>query len=461
MSASQGGLRRPIPGVFDQGCLDYNYSVRCILLVLDGLGDKGHPVLEGKTPLEVADTPNLDHIAGVGMNGLYHSSLQGIPMPSEAAHFLMFGYEMEEFPGRGLIEAVGAGLRVGEGEVYLLARLFSVRPEAGMLVLVDEDPEADEETCRVLQREIGAFRVGAVELEFIPTAGIEGIIVLRGEVSAGITDSNPLYEGRPLMEVLPIEGTEEMEKALRTADVVNAYLRWAHERLSGHPLNREREGMGLPVLNAVGTQRAGMKRELTPFVERWGLRPLSISSGRLYHGLCSVLGMEIHKVDDTGDAEKDLVDRLRVAKEAEGFDFIHVHTKAPDVAAHTRDPSRKISVLEAVDRAISYAIEEILPDEEILFVVTSDHSTASAGRMIHSGETVPITMAGRYTRRDDVREFNEVSCARGGLGLVRGRELMYLILNFLDRGKMFGLMDTPVNQPYFPGRYRPLLIKQA
>jgi len=44
------------------------------------------------------------------------------------------------------------------------------------------------------------------------------------------------------------------------------------------------------------------------------------------------------------------------------------------------------------------------------------------------------------------------------LGFVRGKELMYLILNFLDRAKLKGLMDTPNDQPYYPGNYRPLTV---
>ncbi|HDY70211.1 MAG TPA: phosphoglycerate mutase, partial [Nitrospirae bacterium] len=55
--------------------------MRCILLVLDGLGDKGLPEFGGRTPLQVAETPNLDHTANIGMNGLYHSYLQGVAMP--------------------------------------------------------------------------------------------------------------------------------------------------------------------------------------------------------------------------------------------------------------------------------------------------------------------------------------------------------------------------------------------
>jgi 2,3-bisphosphoglycerate-independent phosphoglycerate mutase len=83
--------------------------MRCILVVLDGIGDRGQDCFENKTPLQAAYTPNLDYLASIGMNGLYHSYLQGIPMSSETAHFLMFGYDLKDFPGRGFIEAIGEG----------------------------------------------------------------------------------------------------------------------------------------------------------------------------------------------------------------------------------------------------------------------------------------------------------------------------------------------------------------
>jgi len=379
-------------------------------------------------------------------------------MSSELAHFLMFGYDIHEFPGRGLIEAIGEGVMVKDGEVSLLARIFSVNLQNGMLVLQKENPAVDSTHCEILKEEIKTFQKDDVEIEFISTKGIEGMLILRGNVSAHITDSNPIYEGRPLMEVTSLEGNEEEESAVRTARVLNSYLIWCYRTLSKHPINRERCQTGLFPINAVGTQRAGRKRHIVPFREKWGLKGLSISSGSIYQGLCSLLKMEIHKARERGNPEEDLVERLRIAKEALDFEFIHVHTKAPDEAAHTKKPEHKKALIESLDHALSYAIDEIITDEDILLVITSDHSTASAGSMIHSGETVPLAMMGKYTRRDDVKEFNEISCARGGLGLVRGKELMYLILNFLDRGKLWGIMDSPVNQPYYPGNYKPLRI---
>jgi 2,3-bisphosphoglycerate-independent phosphoglycerate mutase len=432
--------------------------MRCILLLLDGLGDRSHSVLNSKTPLQAAHTPNLDKIAAIGMNGLFHPHLQGTALPSELAHFIMFGYRIEEFPGRGVVEALGEGIGVREGNVALLARIFSVSEEQNTLVLRHENPDLDRKSCQTLHKAVGRFNQRDIEVEFLPTKGIGGILLLRGDVSSAVTDSNPIAEGRPLMKVLPLRSMADDPRARKTAEVINDYLRWSYRTLSEHALNHKRVKKGLPPINVVGTQRAGMMARLPSFTEKWGLKGLIIASGSVYHGLGRVIGMETRKVGDTDDPGRDLRERLEIAHKAREYDFIHVHTKVTDEAGHTRNPLIKKRVIEAIDTALAYAVEEIVPDDEVLFIVAADHSTASAGAMIHTGENVPMVMTGKYVRRDDVRKFDEVSCATGSLSLVRGKELMYLVLNFMDRGKLWGLMDSPDDQPFTPGRFTSLRI---
>jgi 2,3-bisphosphoglycerate-independent phosphoglycerate mutase len=431
---------------------------RCILVILDGLGDHGHAVFGGQTPLQAACTPNLDRLSALGMNGLYHSYLQGVAMPSEIAHFLMFGYDLADFPGRGYLEAVGENISLSPKDVALLGRIFSVREHQQHLILEVEDPEVEAKTCLALQQDIKKYSTAGVDVEFVPTNGIQGLVIVRGEVSPDITDSNPIHEGRSLMQVLPIQGKEQDERVGRTCRALNEYLLWAYRRLSRHPLNQVRLSRRLPPLNAVGLQRAGQHRPVPAFQTKWGLRPLAIATGPLYRGLSQYLGMPVRSVQDTRYPEADLRDRLQMAKESLEYDFIYVHTKAPDVAAHTKDPRIKKRVIETLDRAFAYALNDIVTDPNILLVITADHSTNSAGRMIHSGESVPLTMIGAFTRRDAVTRFDEISNAAGSLSLVRGPELMHLILNFLDRGKLFGLMDSPVDQPFSPGPATPLTV---
>jgi 2,3-bisphosphoglycerate-independent phosphoglycerate mutase len=433
--------------------------MRCILLILDGLGDRGHAILDGRTPLQSARTPNLDRLAALGMTGLFHPWLQGMAFPSEIAHFLLFGYDVADFPGRGYIEALGENIPLGAQDVALLGRIFAVRKSKNELILEVEDPEVEKASCLELQAAIQNFQWQGVEITFVPTGGIRGIVVAKGDVSPEITDSNPIYEGRPLMEVLPWEIAPDRAKAAHTAQALNRYTLWSYEHLSRHPLNKARKRHGQPPLNAVGLQRAGQYKPVLPFGEKWGFKALAIAAGPIYRGLSHHLGLKIMPVKDTDRPVADLRQRLELAHKAKDYDFVYVHTKAPDEAAHTKDPLTKRDVITALDEALGFAVQEIVTDPETLLVITADHATNSDGRMIHSGESVPLLMVGKYTRRDEVTQFDEVSCARGALGLVRGGELMWLILNFLDRSKLVGLMDSPRDQPFFPGKYTPIKLK--
>ena len=433
--------------------------MRCILLILDGLGDRGHSAFGGQTPLQMARTPNLDRLAALGMTGLYHPWWLGTALPSEMAHFSLFGYDREDFPGRGYIEALGENLPMGETDVALLGRIFAVKQQQGLLILKEEDPKVEKATCLSLQETVQTFHYAGVDISFVPTGGIRGLVLLKGEVSAAVTDSNPIYEGRPLMEVLPWEGWEHDKPALNTAKALNHYLKWSYRQLSAHPLNHQRKRAGLAPLNAVGLQRAGQWKPVLNFSDKWGFKALAVAAGCLYRGLSRYVGMEALPVQDTHNPQADLLKRLKMAHKSKRHDFVYVHTKVPDEAAHTKDPLIKKAAIEALDGAMAFALKEIVPDPETLLVITADHSTNSAGAMIHSGEAVPLLMVGKYTWCDQVTRFDEVSCAQGSLGQVRGKELMYLILNFLDRGKLVGLRDSPRDQPYYPGKFTPLRVK--
>jgi 2,3-bisphosphoglycerate-independent phosphoglycerate mutase len=64
--------------------------------------------------------------------------------------------------------------------------------------------------------------------------------------------------------------------------------------------------------------------------------------------------------------------------------------------------------------------------------VTGDHSTP-AQMKTHSFHPVPVLMHGRLVMPDDATSFGERACQRGGLGRLRGTDLMPLMLAYADR----------------------------
>jgi 2,3-bisphosphoglycerate-independent phosphoglycerate mutase len=433
---------------------------KCILILLDGLGDRSYEELDDLTPLQVARTPALDRLARKGANGLYHAARLGQALPSENAHFSLFGYDLDAFPGRGALEALGAGIALEPGTVAVLAHFVSVTESSdGTLLLVDGKPDVPDDELRPLFQAVDHFTIEKTRIRLRPTHRFRGILTLDGPVAPFVTDSDPIEKGRLLTAVLPWQAFADDPPSVNSANHIEAYLKWTYRTLNSHPRNNERRKKNRLPINALVTQRAGRLKKVSSFKQSYGLRGLSIASGLIYHGLAAYLKMDVRKAHDTDDPGHDLAERLEMAMASLiNYDFIHVHTKMPDMAGHTKDPIFKKQVIEALDNGIGSLVERLVSDPELIVVVTADHSTPSAGPLIHSGEAVPLIFCGPGVRRDAVQHYDEISAAGGALGPVRGKELMYLIVNHLDRAKLHGLMDTPVDQPYWPGRTQPFFI---
>ena len=92
--------------------------MKFVILLGDGMAD--HPIesLGGKTPLEVAETPNMDRIAAEGICGIMDTIAPGIRPGSDTSHLSLLGYSPGEYyTGRGPLEAVGTGIMMKPGMI--------------------------------------------------------------------------------------------------------------------------------------------------------------------------------------------------------------------------------------------------------------------------------------------------------------------------------------------------------
>lgn len=432
---------------------------KCVLIVLDGLADRSFKVLGHKTPLQAARTPTLDALASRGATGMFHADRVGIPLSSQDAHFSIYGYEPHEIPKRGVLEAVAAAVDVGPRDVSMLARLVAASNESHCLRIVDRRPPATEEELAGLMAHVDTYESGGILFRFTQVSLHEGILVLKGDVSPQITDTDPLCNGLFMPEIRPWAEASADPAAARTAAALRDYLVWAHRKLCSHSINLARERRGAPPLNAFITHLADRPRTMESFRDRWGFTALSISPKLVQWGVAALLGMDSRRVRDSLKPGVDIAERITTATESlSACDWIHVHSMAPDQAAHTKNPVTKVSVIEALDKGIGRSIDMLLQNPEVLVVITADHSTPSSGGLVHSGETVPLLMLGEGIRRDGVECFDEVQCAQGALGQLRGKELMFLIVNHLDRAVLRGIRHSPEYRDYWPSRYEPFRL---
>src|SRR3989442_9750872 len=115
-----------------------------LVVLLDGLGDRAHEVLGGRTGNEAAATPNLDRLCAFGSCGVLYAIGPGRAPSSEVAHWSMLGYRPDEFPGRAVFEALGRGQDVSDKHVFAYAALRPAeRRAAGSGVTGRPRPDRD------------------------------------------------------------------------------------------------------------------------------------------------------------------------------------------------------------------------------------------------------------------------------------------------------------------------------
>jgi len=399
-------------------------------------------------------------LASLGSNGLFHASSSGQCLPSETAHYLLFGYDPRYFPGRGLLEAVGDDIPFHDDDILSLAHLSSIEWQDGLPILTQgrKETKGTAEEMGQLFSTISSYQKGKISFRLHQTRLNDAILVVSGPVSPYISDSDPMVLGRTMAQVQPLQGNPEPMEAESTAQAVNSYLTHCHRRLSDHPLNRLRREKGYPEANFLATQRTGRRIEQEPFQKRWGLKGVVMASPSVYLGLARELGLTPWSICDHDDPEKDLKNKIQIALTDEDHDFFHIHTKAPDEAAHTGDPMKKVDAITSLDRGVADLVEAAETTNDLLIAVTADHSTPSVSSLIHSGEPVPLTLVGPDVRRDQVETFDEISAATGCLGFLKGAELMEMLVNYSHRSALIGHRLGPVERAYYPDDYKPFKL---
>lgn len=233
----------------------------------------------------------------------------------------------------------------------------------------------------------------------------------------------------------PLENTAE---AAKTAKTLNELTKRFHGVLKNHPVKKDRAKKGLSPANIILFRDAGTLPDVKPLPAQYGIKAAAIGAMPLVKGVCKVAGMKLIDVKGaTGTYDTDVIAKARATVEAlKSNDLVLVHVKATDVASHDGNIQQKIKMIAKIDRMINHIIRKA-DLHETLIAVTSDHTTSTATKE-HEGDRVPIAIHSLNIRTDDIKEFNEKACAKGGLCRIKGNDLIPTIMSLTGKTKKFG-----------------------
>lgn len=395
------------------------------VLLLDGLADRAHETLGGRSGLEAAATPNLDRLCASGSCGVLYAVGPGRAPSSEVAHWSMLGYRPDEFPGRAVFEALGRGEEVSAEHVFAYAALRPAEQRDGGWWLTGRpDPERDAEEAARLIESCDGIEIDRLTFSLTHVWRGEAVLRIQGDADERVTDTDAFFRDRhPVLRPQPL-----VREAARTARAAEEWSREVMRRLAGERFN------------LITLKWWGRPRDVPTFEQRHGLHGTFVASSAFLCGLALAVGLDVREEGETDDAAADLRGRVTIARERleAGDTFVLCHVKSADAAGHTKEPRKKLEMIETLDGAL-----EDLPHDRAIVCVTGDHATPASPEVIHSGDPVPFVVSGPGVRADAVREFGESTCAAGILGHLQGRDMMPVLLNAADRPLFLGSRPTP------------------
>ncbi|MDR1405032.1 MAG: 2,3-bisphosphoglycerate-independent phosphoglycerate mutase [Candidatus Methanoplasma sp.] len=405
---------------------------KILIVVMDGLGDRGCRELNGLTPLQATETPNLDWFTKNGIAGTCDTVDIGIRPGSDTSHLSILGYDpLEVYTGRGPFEAAGIGLIGRPGDVALRCNFSTC--DGNMNIIDRRAGRINKPDTTELIKSLAGMKINGVETVIKESTEHRAALVLRGPgLSPDITDVDSHGEG-------PINWSKgRTEDAGFTADVVNKFVKETYERLRDHPVNIRRIAEGLPPANIIVPRGAGSFPNIMQFPEKYGIKAACVAGVGMIKGICGVCGLDVIDLppDCTGGCSSNFVSKAKAAMNAlKTYDFVLMNAKAPDVCGHDMDPILKCGVIKRLDEMAGYFKDNFR--EDLVIVFTADHSTpCSLGD--HSGDPVPITVYAPGNVADDAVTFSESGCSHGRIGRIRGKYIVPMCMDIADRAEKFG-----------------------
>ncbi len=408
---------------------------KAVLLIADGLGDRPIKELDDRTPLEATEKPELDLLAAQGECGLMDPIGPGVRAGSDTAHLAILGYDPYKcYTGRGPFEAAGIGMDVKSGDIAFRCNFSTVDEN---MVVVDRRAGRITSGTDQLAAAVNGMRIDDVEVIFKESVAHRGALILRGSgLGANITDTDPHHEGAKVLESKAIDPNDAA--SAKTAYAVNEFVRRSYEILKDHPVNRERIAQGLNPANVILPRGAGIGPDLQSFQEKYNLKAACVAETGLINGVARYVGMDIKEVQGaTGGPDSNLINMaVEIIESLKDYDFVLCNVKGADVGGHDNKPQVKMEMIAKIDEMVGYLMSNVPDGTYIVF--TADHSTPCSV-MDHSGDPVPIVIWGEGVRTDSCESYDERSVTRGGLGRIRGVDLMMILTQLMGVQEKFGV----------------------
>ncbi len=425
--------------------------MKLIYVAIDGMGDLPIESLGGKTPLEAAETPNMDSLTKQGKTGLMYSVKKGVAPESDVAVISLLGYDPFKYStGRGVIEAAGVGLKMKDGDLAVRCNFATLGKGKSII---------DRRVARTLSTQEATELTKAVNtqvklqsypatFEFRNTLGHRAVLLIKSKakpLSSNITNSDPAYiivnglgVAKPDVEMVlkTCEPLDDTEASKVSAALMNEFIEKSHALWENHPINVKRAAEGKLKANVVLTRDAGhLLPRFFNIDQRYHVNFACLADMHAERGIAQLAGMDSSLLPPpTGNLQNDMDVRVKALLDAlPRHDCFYIHLKGPDEPGHDGNCQLKTQIIAAIDKYFFGPLLKQISLKDTLLCVTTDHATPCSLK-VHSDTPVPVLIAGDSIGEGKAVKFCEREAAKGSLGTIeRGCELMPKLMALLKK----------------------------
>ena len=398
--------------------------MKYVIVLGDGMADRPIDELGGMTPLEYAQTPQMDALAAAGEIGMVHTIPEGMSPGSDTANLSVLGFDPKiYYSGRSPLEALSIGVDMKPTDVSLRCNIVTLSEKEENF----EDKKILDHSSGEISTEEAAILIDAVKKEletdiykfYVGTSYRHLLIWQQGQV----VDLTPPHDvlGQTVGQYLPEDA------------VLKEMMKKSYDILVNHPINVERKKKGQNPANACWFWGAGTRPSLSSFQEKTGLKGAMISAVDLLKGIAVGASMKNISVEGAnGGLNTNYEGKAQAAVDAltkEDCDFVYVHLEAPDEMGHQGSVERKVQAIENLDARVIAPIKAGLEQAgaEFRMLVMPDHPTPISLRT-HTGDSVPYLLYDSTKVQQNSWKYNEREAEQSGHSVARGCEMMdYLI----------------------------------
>jgi 2,3-bisphosphoglycerate-independent phosphoglycerate mutase len=372
-------------------------NLKYAILVGDGMADNPIPELDNKTPLQYANTPNMNRIAQNGKSGKVATIPPGLPPGSDVANLSLMGYDSKKYyTGRAPLEAASMGVKLSHNDTAFRCNLVTIDNDtmidysAGHIVTA---------TAHLLIHELSNnLQLGSSRL--FPGVSYRHLLVIPDFPDELVCTPPHDILGQKTAPYLP-KGPGEQ--------IILEFHKQARSILAKSEINKKRVSEGNSPVTDIWLWGHGHSISLPTLQDRYRLTGSVISAVDLIRGIGVLAGLNNRIVEGaTGYLGTNYKGKVRAAQNAlASEDFVFLHVEAPDETSHEGSLQKKIQAIEEFDKeVVGEMLQYQLQTKNLRLLVTPDHATPLAMRT-HATQPVPYTMSGPGIENDTVQLYNE------------------------------------------------------